>query len=400
MAGRKGSKSPLKLGETWLGRRGDSGAWYRYWWDAERGCTRRASLGTEDLEEAKQLLREWYAREHHPENARIEDVPLATIIRLYYEEHAMNIPSHEAARIALNLWLDHFGEKSVAEATKPKAIDGFIAWLKKTGRSANYINRVLSSGRAAINMAYKKGIIQGAPFIRQEKVGLVPPKGRPLSIEELRALYHLADKDYLKRFILWMIGTAGRPDAICELHLSQIDLEHGLVHLNPPGREQTKKYRPSVKLPPTLRNEMGEGPWLIMYKKKRVKEVKAAWRRVRAAAGLDAAVQPYSLRHTVARYLRASGVPAWEVSAQLGHKQHGFSITEIYAPFDPSYLSASSIALEKLLAEIIVPTDIRPLTLPERCQSGDDAQGADGAKSLKGMVGGTRFELVTPTMST
>jgi len=103
-----------------------------------------------------------------------------------------------------------------------------------------------------------------------------------------------------------------------------------------------------------------------MYKNKRVKEVKAAWRRVRAAAGLDGAVQPYSLRHTVARYLRASGVLAWEVSAQLGHKQHGFSITEIYAPFDPSYLSASSIALEKLLAEIIVPTDIRPLTLPER----------------------------------
>jgi len=56
---------------------------------------------------------------------------------------------------------------------------------------------------------------------------------------------------------------------------------------------------------------MREGPWLIMYKKKRAKEVKAAWRRVRAAAGLDGAVQPYSLRHTVARYLRASGVPAW-----------------------------------------------------------------------------------------
>jgi integrase len=47
-----------------------------------------------------------------------------------------------------------------------------------------------------------------------------------------------------------------------------------------------------------------------MYKNKRVKEVKAAWRRVRAAAGLDGAVQPYSLRHTVARYLRASGVLA------------------------------------------------------------------------------------------
>ena len=389
-----------KLGEVWIGTRGKSPNLYRYWWDAERGCTRRASLGTADLEEAKQALKEWYAREHLPEDETPEAIPLATVLRIYYEEHAMNIPSHDAARIALNLWLDYFGDKSLDDATKPKAIDGFIDWLLKSGRSANYTNRVLSSGRAAINRAWKKGMITRAPFIREEKVGDVPPKGRPLSMDEMRALYHLADTDYLKRFILWMAGTAARPDAIYELHHAQIDLEHDLIQLNPTGRAQTKKYRPTVKLPPTLRKEMGKGPWLLMYRSKRLQSVKAAWRRVREAAGLDEAVQPYSIRHTMARHMRASSVPAWEVSAQLGHKQPGFSITEIYAPFDPAYLAHSVKVLDNYLKELMIPVSKRPLTLPQRCQPEDGTHGPNGAKSLKRMVGGTRFELVTPTMST
>ncbi len=64
------SKDTFKLGENWLGKRSGSETWYRYFWDAETGRTRRISLGTEDFEEAKQALTEWYAREHHPENQR------------------------------------------------------------------------------------------------------------------------------------------------------------------------------------------------------------------------------------------------------------------------------------------------------------------------------------------
>ena len=389
-----------KLAEYWIPGRNGTDTIYRYWWDAEHGRTRRASLRTVDLEEAKQRLKDWYTRNHHPEQQEPESVPLATVLSIYYEEHAMDLPSHDQARIALNLWLDFFGEASVADATKAKEIDKFIAWLEKPGRSANYVNRVLSSGRAAINRAWKTGMITSAPFIREVKLGYVPPKGRPLALDEMRALYHLADKDYLKRFILWMVGTAARPDAIYELHHSQIDLEHGLVQLNPTGRAQTKKYRPTVKLPDTLRDHMGKGPFLLMYGENRLKSVKAAWRRVRAATGLDDAVQPYSIRHTMARHLRASSVPAWEVSAQLGHKQPGMSITEVYAPFDPAYLATSVNMLDNYLKELVISACERPLTLPERCQSEVGKSGPEGSKSLKTMVGGTGIEPVTPTMST
>jgi integrase len=55
---------------------------------------------------------------------------------------------------------------------------------------------------------------------------------------------------------------------------------------------------------------------------------------MRQEAGLDERVHPYSIRHTVARRMRQSGVPAWEVAAQLGHKSRDYRTTELYAAFE------------------------------------------------------------------
>lgn len=71
-------------------------------------------------------------------------------------------------------------------------------------------------------------------------------------------------------------------------------------------------------------------------------------------AQLDGKVQPYSLRHTMARWLRKQSVPAWEVSAQLGHSQRDMAITEIYAPHDPAYLEASCKAIDVFFDELRV----------------------------------------------
>ena len=69
---------------------------------------------------------------------------------------------------------------------------------------------------------------------------------------------------------------------------------------------------------------------------------------MREAAGLDGDVNPYSIRHTVARWMRQNGVPAWEVAAQLGHKSRDYRTTELYAAFDPSYLSNAVRAIDRL----------------------------------------------------
>jgi len=179
------------------------------------------------------------------------------------------------------------------------------------------------------------------------------PRGRPLSVEEVVKLLECAS-DHVWLTIILMIGTCGRPEAVFDLVGSRLDFKDRLIELNPVGRAQTKKYRPIVKMPDTLAVILDGAPddHLVTFKGKPVKSIKRAWRNLRERAGLDDRVNPYSIRHTMARHLRASGVPMEETAMQLGHKARSFRTTELYAPYDPAYLSRATEAIELFFAEL------------------------------------------------
>ncbi len=157
-----------------------------------------------------------------------------------------------------------------------------------------------------------------------------------------------------------MLATAARPDAVLDLTFEQCDIENRIINLNPTGREQTNKYRPTVRMPEHLvhfiekKKQITLCTHIISYKQKPVNSIRSAWRLMRVEAGLDDQVQPYSLRHTMARWMRSQSVPAWEVSAQLGHKQPDMRTTEIYAPNDPMHLSKAAAAIDDFLCQLRV----------------------------------------------
>ncbi|WP_417449563.1 tyrosine-type recombinase/integrase [Kordiimonas sp.] len=159
-------------------------------------------------------------------------------------------------------------------------------------------------------------------------------------------------------FIILMIATAARPDAIRELTRGQCDVKSRLIKLNPNERAQTKKYRPTLRMPesivPVIKRFDADAPevYLVGGSDEMLKSVRTTWLTARKNAKLDDQVNPYSLRHTMARWLRKSGVPAWEVSAQLGHKRQDLSITEVYAPYDPGYLGEATKAIDTFFAEL------------------------------------------------
>ena len=73
--------------------------------------------------------------------------------------------------------------------------------------------------------------------------------------------------------------------------------------------------------------------------------------------------------------MRSQSVPAWEVAAQLGHKAPEYSTTEIYAPFDPSYLEKSCAAIDEFfvqLCELLNVENISEYLLKnENCEAED-----------------------------
>ena len=141
------------------------------------------------------------------------------------------------------------------------------------------------------------------------------------------------------------LGTAGRPEAVLDLHSNFIDLGHGLVTLNPPGWKQTRKYRPTVKLPDTLRSFVIEG-YQVSYCGKPCNGIETAWRNHRRRCSFDVQINPCLLRDTKARTFAPLVWRPREVAAPLGYRSKYLSTTEIYAPFDPSCPSEPVAAID------------------------------------------------------
>ncbi len=346
-----------QVGDHWLAKRPRSKFWHRCSFDTERRQTRYVSLKTEDIEEAKSALDKWFVG-HLSEQSNYENPRLHWIMDAYYEEHAKNLSSASSIKLALRHWKDYFGDIEIADLREIRVQEGFHKWLQARGQVNNSVNRTLALGKAAINRAWKYRLIEHPPAIAMLKSNASPPKGRPMEISEIARLIDATDCEHLIDFIIWGLATGARPSAIRDLTWQQVDFNHARIDLNPKGREQNNKRRPVVRLPEVIAELYGmahhtglQGP-VVSYKGDHVKSIRTAWRKAREKAGLDKDCQPYSLRHTVAKWLRVEGIPAWEVAAQLGHKDLKHAMTERYASFSPDYLEGSVEAIDKLLNEL------------------------------------------------
>ncbi len=314
-------------------------------------------------------------------NADPDDVPLARVLLDYWHKHAEHIPSSTQAKIALGLWNSHFGGITVSQVT-PQAQRDFVNALAKVGHSTGYISRTLSVGRAAIRRAWKAGEIKSAPFVMEVESAAdrrgKDPKGRPLTIVEMGRLLDAAQSFHILAFCMLGINTLSRPDALLGLTRDQCDFEHGIIHLNPDGRRQTRKYRPTVPMTQTIRPWLLERPHepsrrrtitlrqdhVIAYNGRPVSSIKTAWRILRIEAGLDDRVNPYSFRHTMARELRARKVAAEEIDIMLGHLPPGNKTSLIYAPYAPDYCQGAVEAIDDYCRRLQDHTK-RPITAPQ-----------------------------------
>jgi integrase len=183
------------------------------------------------------------------------------------------------------------------------------------------------------------------------------PRERVLSLAEAASLFRAATQPHELMYLALAFGTAARPEAILELASFQVDVERRLIRLNPPGRRQNRKRRPTIpicdSLLPLLRN-LPAGP-VVSYQGRALGSFRSAFARLKAraaeAAPSIADASPYTIRHTVATELRSRGVPVWEVAGFLGHVS-GYKTTERYAKFGPDHLSGVVRALDAYFADL------------------------------------------------
>lgn len=348
-----------EIGGYWLSKRAGSDQWCRTWYDDSSRQTRRASIGTSDLQDAKIELFKWFAKNGRMEKAASSDAPLETYLVRYYEQHACNLASAETARIALGYWSDFYAGLTVAELRPAKQRE-FRDWLGKKGLSQGYIKRIIGVGSSALVRAYKEGELESVPFILPGEDG--EARDRVLSLNESCGLWLASEHPHERMFLALAYGTLSRPEAVLGMTREMVDFDRRLIATNPPGRKQTKKFRPTVPVPDFLLPWLEAAPagplvsWGTVGRgekkaPKPIKSFKTSFRRMRRDAWLGPDVVAKTIRHTMATELRAVGVPEAEIQGMLGHKAYSGK-TEVYAKYRPDFLGQAVKAIDGYMGRL------------------------------------------------
>lgn len=382
----------FQIGEYWLSQQRGSPHWYATW--RAPGRTKRASLAktgkksgldTTDFEQAKEALADWIATEVRTKDAAPADVRLAPLLVRYLEEVADKKPSASQNRYCAGFVADHYGLLFLNEITTNKQRDVLRTLHKEKGFSVGTLNRIQAALSAALGYARQENEIIAAPkiILSKAKIADIVEAGekepeRRLSMPELAELIDAIESEHVFRYVILAITTAARPDAITDLMPGpgQLNFNDKLIRLNPPGRYQTKKFRPVIPMAKVIerwiplwisedadaqkeRGKIGPIP-LVNYHGKPVENPKKAIRVTAMRAKLMKVddmdmrrnVTPYTLRRTVGRVLRQKHVPMADIAAFMGHKMRGFDTTEIYADPSPDFLEKPKEAIDSMIREL------------------------------------------------
>lgn len=296
---------------------------------------------------------------------------LSTILLKYFVERTDHLPSAKPARHAGKLLLQCWGPKATASTVNDAKLKEFATWSIDRKNSVNYIARnlsVLAAAMAHSDLARDIPIKEGALLDKwPELVAKNKPKRRVYepTDEELARLLGQKLPISLRRWILNSMATLARPTAAAQLKPAQRDRAHKLIALNPEGRRQNKKFRPTVR-------ELGvQRKWLDDWEKPDCDQTTAPgqqysryFNRSSIKTALMRACEEdkaniarmacYSIRHRGTTVLRNAKVPREQIDYQLGHIPQGSSrTTHDYGQYEPSYLSDAATALEAWIKRVL-----------------------------------------------
>jgi hypothetical protein len=344
--------------------------YYVEWYEAAVRQMRRRSLKTGEWDVAMDKIHRILRSGITGDPKSILDagtfVDIKSILEDDYTLYGSKLASAGQTRTAINHLNRHIGGIRIDAWTRRdfrKFENDFLA----LGYQISYLSRICTVLRAALNRAEGDEKIVRAPKIPEvctdAHKDAAPLKGRLMTPKEIAQLIDQVHEVHLLDYLIAEINTASRGVTILESDTNDIDWSYPIFDMNPTGRVQTKKYRPTVRISKTWEPWLKQAPLgrLITYAGNPVKSVKKAFRAARKDSGLKpdsrgVGVSTYSIRHSLGRYLEDCGVPDVERSILLGHVRiNRKKTTDRYSPFNPRgplYLVEATKAIEKFVREI------------------------------------------------
>lgn len=357
-----------------------------FWYNAERRRECSNSTGTSDVEAAKLTLDAHYLKvtkgevvcphcgQHMPEAA--DALFLADAIANYLVTELEGKPSAPAIRARLGHVISYLaalpGDVRCRDVNEDW-IQGFRRWSarqpivtpsgKQKKRSLSTIENSVLQLAAVINHTFDfKRTGKQAQFrpIPTSEVNRTPTHRS--GVEELAKMFAYATnpdrkvrRAPLHRFLIISVATLARPDAAHDVSTTperaQWHSHQRVLNLNPKGRYQTKKYRPILPIARQVAPLLDATKGFFVP----VSSVRAAWRNMADEIGLPKEGESGMklIRRSMAKLLRDRLPKAdWtDVELFLGHSKFD-SVSDIYAPFDPSYCARAKQEIETIIDEI------------------------------------------------
>ena len=175
-------------------------------------------------------------------------------------------------------------------------------------------------------------------------------KVRHLTHAQFETFFAAVKAPHARLYVLLGLFTMARPSAILDLTWDRVDFGRELIDLNPPGRRQTAKRRPVVKINAELKEALLEAysarqcAYVIERGGQKVASVKKAFQA--ASVRSEIHVTPYTLRHTGAVWAAESGISMAALAQFMGHDDDT-TTQKHYARFSPDYLANVANAVQR-----------------------------------------------------
>lgn len=327
-----------------LDKRKGSPFWYITFSAGRR--SKRFSTGTGNRSEAERVLAQFLIERRQTQ--ALDELYVSDLLERYQAKK----PNDMALEYNLRNLRPYFKDYAVSQLTRHSVNDyaehrlkQYVVLGKGKGKrtvSPATVKRELDMLGAALNFGKREGLITEVPYFEKPKPS--KPRERWLTQEEVQALFAASSTANLTAFLHIAINTAARPSSVLELTWQQVDLEKRLIHFNPVGREQTKKYRPSIYINDSLLAFLTA--WQDKCKSEflcgGVKSIKKSFKASCDAAGIAGAT-PYTLRHTAVTWVVREGFSLALAGQLAGHKDP--RTTMRYAKHDASFTAGVVTAL-------------------------------------------------------
>ena len=279
---------PYTIGK--LTRRQTNGGSYwsyclKYWQEGQRV---RLSLGTTDPIAAQVTARRlWAGLSHMEYNTLGELVPA-------YLGSLGGTRDEKRKREAWVAAAPYWQGLSVSQID-PETSSAYLCWRK---RSTNTMRIELNCIRCAITWGMANNHISKAPKI-------VVPSPPPSSVghiskEQFRQFLTGCVAPHVQLFAMLAVATGGRKSAILQAKWAQVDLDRGILDLNPRGRVQNRKHRATVGLNEQIiaklraAKEVAQSDYIIEQNGQPLQDIKKGVAAASARSGV--AVHPHMFR--------------------------------------------------------------------------------------------------------